>query len=68
VPVQCGAVDAIVVGAAALAAVGSGIWSSTLEIAERVPAGERTEPRKDDSWRERAHAEWREFVKRAIAL
>jgi glycerol kinase len=68
VPVQRGAVDATVAGAAALAAVGAGIWGSTLEIAERVPAGERTDPKRDRAWRERAHAEWREFVERAATL
>ncbi len=68
VPVQRGAVDATVAGAAALAAVGAGTWESTREIAERVPAGERTEPAPDASWRESAHAEWRAFVERAAAL
>ncbi|MFL5891742.1 MAG: FGGY family carbohydrate kinase [Solirubrobacterales bacterium] len=68
VSVQRGAVDATVAGAAALAAVGAGIWGSTLEIAERVPVGERTEPVRDSEWRDRTHAEWREFVERAIAL
>jgi glycerol kinase len=68
VPVQRGAVDATVAGAAALAAVGAGIWDSTLEIAEHVPAGERTEPERDDAWRERSHAQWREFVQRAVEL
>jgi glycerol kinase len=68
VSVQRGAVDATVAGAAALAAVGAGIWGSTAEIAERVPVGDRTEPSRDDQWRERSHAEWREFVERAIAI
>jgi glycerol kinase len=68
VSVQRGAVDATVAGAAAIAAVGAGIWDSTAAIAERIPIGERSEPTKDDAWRERAHAEWREFVERAIAL
>jgi glycerol kinase len=68
VPVQRGAVDATVAGAAALAAVGAGIWSSTREIAERIPVGERIEPTRDDAWRERSHAEWREFVRRASEL
>jgi glycerol kinase len=68
VPVQRGPVDATVAGAAALAAVGAGIWDSTHEIAERVPVGERTEPERDASWREGAHAEWREFVERAAVL
>ncbi|MGH2964172.1 MAG: FGGY family carbohydrate kinase [Solirubrobacterales bacterium] len=68
VSVQRGAVDATVAGAAALAAVGAGIWGSTLEIAERIPIGERTEPQRDASWRDAAHAEWREFVERAVVL
>ena len=68
VSVQRGAVDATVAGAAALAAVGAGIWGSTTEIVERVPVGERTEPEMDAEWREQAHAEWRRFVERAIAL
>ena len=68
VSVQRGAVDATVAGAAALAAVGAGIWDSTLEIAERIPIGERTEPQRDASWRDAAHAEWREFVERAVVL
>lgn len=66
--VQLGAVDATAAGSAALAAVGAGIWESTLEIAERVPAGPRVEPAGDHAWRQRAHAEWREFVERAAAL
>jgi glycerol kinase len=68
VPVQRGAVDATVAGAAALAAVGAGIWQSTAEIADRVPVGERTEPQRDDAWRQRSHGEWREFVERSSAL
>jgi glycerol kinase len=68
VPVQRGAVDATVAGAAALAAVGAGIWGSTREIADRVPAGERIEPARDASWRENAHAEWQDFVKLAAKL
>ena len=68
VPVVRGAVDATVAGAAALAAVGAGLWDSTHEIAERVPTGERTDPARDASWRERAHADWREFVERAVAI
>ena len=68
VPVQRGAVDATVAGAAALAAVGAGIWGSIVEIAERVPVGERTEPARDEEWRRRSQAEWREFVERASVL
>jgi glycerol kinase len=68
VPVQPGAVDATAAGAAALAAVGAGVWASTAEIAARVPAGPRTEPGRDDGWRQREHARWREFVARASEL
>jgi glycerol kinase len=68
VPVERGTVDATAAGAAALAAVGAGIWDSTLEIAARVPTGERIEPRRDAAWRERAHADWRAFVERAAEL
>jgi glycerol kinase len=68
VPVQPGAVDATVAGAAAMAAVGAGIWSSTHEITERIAHGERVEPRRDDAWRAQAHAEWRQFVERASVL
>ena len=68
VPVERGLVDATVAGAAALAAVGAGVWGSTREIAEHLPQGERVEPRRDDAWRAAEHAAWREFVERAAAL
>src|ERR671937_527180 len=68
VPVERGAVDATAAGAAALAAVGSGLWDGTASIAERIPIGERVEPQRDDSWRRDQHAAWREFVQRAAAL
>ena len=66
--VQRGPVDATAAGAAALAAVGSGTWSSTLDIEEKVPAGERFEPRRDARWRDAARADWRAFVERAAEL
>src|SRR5207249_843748 len=59
--VERGAVDATATGAAALAAVGAGLWPGTAAIAERLPAGERFEPRREAAWREAAHAEWRAF-------
>jgi glycerol kinase len=68
VTVQRGAVDATAAGAAALAAVGAGLWGSTVEIAERIPVGERVSPARDAAWREHAHAEWRQFVQRAVEL
>jgi glycerol kinase len=68
VAVQRGPIDATAAGAAALAAVGAGIWSSPLEIEERVPIGQRFEPSHDPDWRAQAHADWRDFVERAAAL
>ena len=67
-PVERGAVDATATGAAALAAVGAGLWPGTAAIADRIPVGERFEPRRDAAWRTSAHAEWRQFVERAAAL
>jgi glycerol kinase len=68
VPVQQGAVDATAAGAAGLAAVGAGIWDSTVEIGPRIPVGEGIEPGRDRDWREAAHEEWRRFVERAAEL
>jgi glycerol kinase len=68
VPVERGAVDATAAGAAALAAVGAGLWPSTRAIAERIPVGERVEPERDDAWRAAARADWRAFVEKAAEL
>lgn len=68
VAVQPGTVDATAAGAASLAAVGAGIWRSTVEIAERIPTGKRIEPARNAAWRERAHTEWRRFVETALTL
>ena len=68
VPVERGAVDATAAGAAALAAVGAGLWPSTRSIAERIPVGERVEPQREDDWRRTEREHWREFVERAAEL
>jgi glycerol kinase len=68
VSVRPGAVDATAAGAAALAAVGAGVWDSTLEIADRVPAGTVVAPQREEDWRAAAHADWRAFVERAVCL
>lgn len=68
VAVERGAIDATAAGAAALAAVGGGIWPSTQSIAERVPVGERVEPRTDETWRAEARAGWRRFAEAAADL
>ena len=66
--VQRGAVEATAAGAAALAAVGAGVYESVGEIGERIPAGKPVEPTRDDEWRAREHADWRRFVERAADL
>jgi glycerol kinase len=68
IPVERGAVDATAAGAAALAAVGAGVWRSTEEIAEHIPVGEHIEPALDPAQREPAHEAWREFVRKAAEL
>ncbi len=68
VTVQRGAVDATAVGAAALGAVGAGVFDAVAEIGERIPVGAHVEPRRDTEWREREHAAWRSFVERAAEL
>ena len=68
VPVERGLVDATAAGAAALAAVGAGIYRSTSEIAERIPHGDRIEPRTEAASRRRDHDAWRGFVERALSL
>jgi glycerol kinase len=68
VVVERGAVDATAAGAAALAAVGAGLWPSTAAIAEHVPTGEHVEPQRPVEWSRSAHDDWRSFVERAAAL
>lgn len=68
IPVERSAVDATARGAAALAAVGAGLWPSTAAIAERVHGGERVEPEKDSAWRRQEHPRWRAFVERTADL
>jgi glycerol kinase len=68
VPVERGAVDATAAGAAALAAVGAGVWPSTTAIADHVPVGEHFEPRRGSDWRRGEHAAWRQFVELAAEL
>jgi glycerol kinase len=68
VTVQRGSIDATAAGAAALAAVGAGVWESTAEIGARIPAGEPVSPDRDQAWREVAHEEWRAFVATAAGL
>jgi len=67
-PVEAAGADATVLGAAALAAVGSGVIGSLSEAAELMPIDRRVEPQRDDSWRTSEHERWREFVRATAAL
>ena len=67
-PVEAAGADATVLGAAALAAVGSGTIGSLAEAAELLPVDRRVEPQRDDAWREAEHARWRDFVTATVAL
>ena len=53
-------------GAAALAAVGAGVWAGGVEaIGEHVTSRAPIRPRRDSGWRAREHAAWRRFVEAA---
>jgi glycerol kinase len=67
-PVEAAGADATVLGAAALAAVGSGILGSLTELPELLPPDRRVEPERDDAWRAAEHERWREFVEGTAAL
>ena len=68
VPVEAAGADATVLGAAVLAAVGSGAISSLEEAAALLPVDRTVEPRRDGAWREAEHARWRAFVEGAAEL
>ena len=67
-PVERGAADATVAGAAALAMVGAGLLGSTEDIADLVPVKDRVEPSTAARRREELHEAWRRFVERAVEL
>jgi glycerol kinase len=68
VPVEAAGADATVLGAAVLAAVGSGAIGSLVDAAELLPVDRTVEPRRDAAWREAEHARWRDFVEAAVEL
>lgn len=67
-PVEAAGADATVLGAAALAGVGAGMFGSLAEAAELLPADRRVEPQRDDAWRAAEHDAWRAFVEATAAL
>jgi glycerol kinase len=64
-PVEAGAADATVAGAAALGAVGAGVLPDTAAIAGLIEVTRRVEPRPGMAER---HDEWHAFVQAATAL
>ena len=68
VRVEAAGADATVLGAAVLAAVGSGTIGSLAEAAELLPVDRSVEPRRDGAWRDAEHARWRAFVSEAAEL
>jgi glycerol kinase len=67
-PVEAAGADATVVGAAALAGVGAGLFDSLAEAAELLPVDRTVQPRRDDRWRTAEHERWRSFVEATAAL
>ena len=67
-PVEHGLADATAAGAAALAAVGAGLptTSPRSRTSSRPPG--RVEPQRDDAWRASEHEAWRQFVQLAVEL
>ena len=66
--VEAAGADATVLGAAALAAVGSGTIDSLAQAAELLPVDRTVDPGRDDDWRLAEHERWREFVQATAAL
>ena len=66
--VEAAGADATVLGAAALAAVGSGTIDSLAQAAELLPVDRTVDPGRDDEWRLAEHERWREFVQATAAL
>jgi glycerol kinase len=68
VRVDAAGVDATVLGAAALGAVGAGVIPSLADAAELLPVDRSVEPQQDDDWRTREHERWKAFVQAAVQL
>ena len=55
--VDAGEADATVLGAAALAAVGAGVYGSLPEVAEKLSWTRHVDPTRDQAWRDAEHGE-----------
>jgi glycerol kinase len=58
-------VETTALGAAFLAGLGTGVWSSTDELKETWQLDRRFEPSADRAWADAAHAKWRDAVERS---
>jgi glycerol kinase len=67
-PVEAAGADATVLGAAALAGVGSGAVDSMHDLPEMLPPDRRVDPERDPGWRSGEHERWRAFVEATAAL
>lgn len=67
-PVEAAGTDATVLGAAALAGVGAGVFATLAEAAELLPLDRTVTPVRDDAWRASEHEAWRAFVAAAAEL
>jgi len=67
-PVEAAGADATVLGAAALAGVGSGVIDSMRELPQMLPPDRRVDPDRDPDWRSAEHERWRAFVRATAAL
>ena len=67
-PAEAAGADATVLGAAALAGVGGGLFESLAEAAALTPVDRTVQPGRDAAWRAAEHASWREFVQATAAL
>ncbi|MGD0452150.1 MAG: FGGY-family carbohydrate kinase, partial [Solirubrobacteraceae bacterium] len=67
-PLTVGPADTTVLGAAMLAGVGAGVFSSVEDAARRLPQGRVVEPRGDPRERAARHERWRTFVQASYSL
>jgi glycerol kinase len=67
-PVEAAGADATVLGAAALAGVGSGAIDSMHDLPEMLPPDRRVDPKRDHDWRSAEHERWRAFVEATVAF
>ena len=68
VRVDAAGADATVLGAAALGAVGAGVFPSLADAAELLPIDRSVEPQAGEDWRTREHERWKAFVRGAADL